>query len=348
MDLFGFEPPAPAAPSTKRRAAEIGPALDDGGLPRLRLPDHLPAEAAALWRRAVFLGTSSWSFPGWTGLVWSGTVPEARLARDGLAVYAHQPLLNGVGIDRAFYAPLETDAYARYREQVPEAFRFVVKAPGLVTDAVLRDATGRASAPNEHHLDATLALERFVHPACEGLGTKAGALVFQFPPLPRGLLADAPGWIARLGAFCERVVAARPAPVPIAVEVRDAALLTPRFVATLRDAGATLCIGLHANLPPLARQLRALDALEQGRPGPFVVRWSLSQLAGLKHEGAKRRYEPFDRIVDADDPTIEGLAERAAQVARAGQPAMIVANNKAEGSAPLTVERLARAIAARL
>jgi hypothetical protein len=48
-------------------------------------PADLLALAGRLAGRPVFLGTSSWSFPGWAGLVYPPGVPAADLAGRGLA-----------------------------------------------------------------------------------------------------------------------------------------------------------------------------------------------------------------------------------------------------------------------
>ena len=86
------------------------------------------------------LGTSSWLFPGWTGLVFaprSGRpAPEQVLARHGLPAYAAHPLLRTVSLDRTFYAPLTPEEFAAYAAQVPATFRFVVKAPAAFPSAV--------------------------------------------------------------------------------------------------------------------------------------------------------------------------------------------------------------------
>ena len=47
----------------------------------------------------VRFGTSSWSFPGWAGLVFPSRQSEASLARDGLRHYVRHPLFRTVGID---------------------------------------------------------------------------------------------------------------------------------------------------------------------------------------------------------------------------------------------------------
>jgi hypothetical protein len=74
------------------------------------------------------------------------------------------------------------------------------------------------------------------------------------------------------------------------------------------------------------------------------VRWNLR--AGLRYAQAKDRYAPFDRLVDEDPDTRRALAQLARAALFAGQPIWIIANNKAEGSAPLTLLELHQALAA--
>ncbi len=124
----------------------------------------LQALAAAL-PAGVHMGTSSWTFPGWAGLVYASRAGQDILARDALAAYARHPLLRTVILDRVFYRPLEPALYAAYAQQVPDGFRFVVKAPALVCDAVVREPGGRGSRPNPLFLDPQAALQEVVQPA---------------------------------------------------------------------------------------------------------------------------------------------------------------------------------------
>ena len=334
--------PAAGPSAPKRRGRGVLPAVATQAT--LDLAAELPA--------GVRLGTSSWSFPGWRGIVYGDDYSQSKLARDGLAAYGAHPLLRSVSIDRSFYAPLTVTDYLRYAQQVPDHFRFIVKAPALITDASVRGERGEPVSTNPCFLNAELAAREFVEPCLAGLGMKAGALVFQFPPLPDPLLADPAAFVERLCAF----LAALP-PLPkygdtseagegpcYAVEIRDASLLTPRFVRALRAVGVRYCVGLHARMPDPLRQAAALALMDGEAPaGPLIVRWSLH--SGFKYEQAKARYEPFDQLVDEDPHTRDTLAELAARYAIAGQPVLITTNNKAEGSAPLTCAKLARAIA---
>jgi uncharacterized protein YecE (DUF72 family) len=165
--------------------------------------------------------------------------------------------------------------------------------------------------------------------------------VFQFSPLPDQMLANPAGFIEQLAGFLS-ALPVLPEGTRYAVEIRDACLLTPRFIRTLKATGVRYCVGIHARMPDPLRQAAALALLDGEPAGPLIVRWSLH--GGFKYEQAKAKYDPFDRLVDEDPATRTALAELAARYAIAGQPVLIAVNNKAEGSAPLTCVKLARAI----
>ena len=306
-----------------------------------RLGRSLPA--------AIHLGTSSWSFPGWTGLVFAPQngkpATEQVLARHGLPAYAAHPLLRTVSLDRTFYAPLTREEFAAYAAQVPEAFRFIVKAPAAFTDPVLRKpGSGEAARDNPTFLDAAAAAATFVEPAVAGLGPKAGPLVFQFPPLGRRLTSDVPRTTARIAAFMAVLRGRMPRSVTLAVEVRDRELACSSFAAGLRDSGAVPCLAVHARMPPVADQAAAFGLDRDYYQVPLVARWNLH--AGHRYEDAKQAYFPFNRLVQEDPPTRNTLASLAARAAAHGRDVFITINNKAEGSAPCSVEKLAAAIVA--
>ncbi len=302
---------------------------------------------AARLPSSIHFGTSSWHFPGWKNLVWDDhEYAESALSRKGLAAYVRHPLLRTVSLDRAFYRPLSASQYAGLAAQVPEGFRFVVKAPSLVSDALVRAQDGRGQQANPAFLDPVLALNEFIEPALEGLGSHVGALVFQLSPLPASMRQRPEEVIARLGAMLDALprVGERCAGAVIAVEVRDACLLTPQLVQVLKAADATYCLGLHARMPPIEEQLPLLRALW---PAPLVCRWNLHRMHGAHgYEEAKKLYEPFDRLVDEDPHTRAALARVVSGTAGAGWPVYVTINNKAEGSAPLSVQALAHAVAA--
>ncbi|MBT9552120.1 MAG: DUF72 domain-containing protein [Hydrogenophaga sp.] len=353
-DLFGA-PPAPSSPpatapapaeataapaAPRRRASEVRP---------LAHGDATRALAANL-NPHIRLGASTWSYPGWAGIVWDEEpYSEAVLAKNGLAAYARHPLLRCVCIDRSFYRPLTEAQYALYAAQVPDDFRFVVKAPALVTDALVRGEQGQGRQPNTAFLDPVLATQEFINPALAGLGDKVGALVFQLSPLPFSQLQRLPLLLERLRAMLRALPDVRGATPDgvVAVEVRDPEWLSPtiapQLAAVLKETGATYCLGLHAKMPRLAEQLPLLRALW---PGPMVCRWNLNPLHGAYgYEDAQRSYEPYDRIHDVDEETRALIARTVRGVTGAGQNAYVTISNKAEGCAPLSARALAEGLA---
>ncbi len=322
----------------KRRAPTAGDVEPARDTPLLQAP-VLPTE--------IRLGTSSWFFPGWRGLVYEGVHPQTALSKKGLAAYAQIPLLRTVSLDRTFYAPISTVQYGRYASQVPDDFSFVVKAPALVCDASIRDETGRGKVANPHFLDAAIAAREFVVPCLEGLGAKAGPLVFQVSPLPRGLVEEAAPLIDRLAAFFAALPQELGKHRPLyALELRNSELLTPRLMRMLSGAGVRYCVGLHDRMPEVERQEAALKALDGDEPGDLVVRWNLHR--GFLYQAAKQRYEPFDKLVDEDLETRRTLARMVVSTYKARRKVWVTANNKAEGSAPLSLLKLAKEIAEQL
>lgn len=331
--LFGDAEATPSAPATIS-SRSVAPAMPDPAL--IALAETLPAH--------LRLGTSSWNYPGWAGLVWDREYPATHLSRYGLAAYAQHPLFRTVSVDRSFYRPLNVAQYAEYAAQVGNDFRFVVKAPSLITDALVRDESGKGMRHNPHFLNAEQAVQMFVEPALEGLRHRLGALVFQISPLPAAWLTRMPEMIDRLHRLLRAIPALQPkAPDGVvAVEVRDPQWLTPHFVQALRDTGATYCMGLHAKMPRITEQLSILRALW---PGPLVCRWNLNPLHGAYgYEEARDLYSPFDKMVDPDVETRNELVRVIAGTAGAGQNVFVTLSNKAEGSAPLSVIALARAL----
>jgi uncharacterized protein YecE (DUF72 family) len=298
------------------------------------------AEARDLARQlppGVRLGTSSWHFPGWRGLVWAESVVPGDLSRYGLTAYSQNPLFGAVGIDRSFYAPLSPGQYASYAEQVPDRFRFVVKAPSLLTSPWLRGEDGLRGKPNAQFLDAAYAIEQFVEPARDGLGSKAGQLLFQFSPLGRTLTRSPERFIAQLQEFLGRL----PQGPLYAVEVRDDRVITRRFFASLKEVGVRYCVGVHPRMPPVAAQAAAMSGFGSG---PLLLRWNLK--AGYTYEEARTRFTPFDQLIDEDSATRDSIAQLCMATLAAGHECTIIVNNKAEGSAPLSVLKLAQAIIA--
>jgi uncharacterized protein YecE (DUF72 family) len=313
-DLFGAPPP---------HSEVVKPALPDDEVVRVarRLPKNL------------HLGTSSWSFPGWVGIVYSQLYTAAVLARYGLAAYAKHPLLNAVNLDSTFYRTVTAEQLARYAADVPESFRFIAKAYAGVT------ASPESALVSRRHLepvflDAHFAARAVVKPLVEALGARLGAILFQFSPLGP-LYTRAPGaFIERL----ERFLKALPAGPVYAVELRDPEILGERYEHALRVTGAVHCNNVHSRMPPVDSQVSDTST------GPLLVRWMLHP--GEDYESAGARYAPFDRLMAADELNRGRIAAMIRRAVSSRRDIHVAAANNAEGCAPLTLFELAKAVIA--
>lgn len=326
LDLFGGAPTPVATPTH----SPVGPATH---------PPEL-AELAARLPATLRLGTSSWAFPGWADLVYDRAYPQQRLSRAGLRAYAAHPLLRAVGIDRSYYAPLPADEYAAYAAEVPQGFRFLVKAHEACTIAIYpRHARYGAlrGQPNPRFLDPDYATEQVIEPMLAGLGERAGPLLFQFSPTDVEALGG-PRWFAeRLHGF----LAALPAGPLYAVELRNRELLTGAYRDALASTGVSHCINVYPGMP---NPMQQLERTHHDRAAALVCRWMLHPR--MTWEQAEQGYAPFDRIVDADEERRADLTRVCLRGEQLGLPTHLIVNNNAEGSSPRTIVELARRIVA--
>lgn len=292
---------------------------------------RLGALAEAL-PRGLHLGTSSWSFPGWAGMVYDRDYPAARLSRQGLAAYARHPLLRSVGLDSSFYAPVAASRLQHWARQVPDDFRFLVKAARQLTSPWHLDSRGRPSGDNPHFLSARFATERVIDPLLAGMGDKLGILLWQFPPQGAEVAADPRRFAEDLYRFLKRL----PVGPCYSVELRDAALFTPDFLQALHHGGAVPSLAVHPRLPPLAEQWSRLATPQSG---PLVIRWLLRR--DRQYQQAKAAFSPFDRLQAPDPQSRAAIARACRQALADDRDVYVIANNKAEGCSPLSLQRLA-------
>lgn len=289
--------------------------------------------------RNVRFGTSSWSFPGWAGLVYPRRATASELAREGLAEYARHPLLTTVGIDRGFYAPIPAEDLARYAAQLPEGFPCCAKAPESVT-GFLRSSSGGggggggARVENPTFLDPETFEEETLRVFRDAFFAHSGPFLLQFPPAPRGRGPAPSEFAQRLDRFLSEL----PRDFRYAVELREERLLTSEYRRVLSARGAAHVYNAATAMPMPEAQAERVPVTD----APFaVVRLLLRP--GTQYDDRREEFLPFDRIVD---PNPELRRQVVSLVRAAGErPVYVLVNNKAEGCAPATIKALAEELA---
>lgn len=301
------------------------------------------AEARALAEAlpaSLQLGAMTWSYPGWHGVVYKRPHAERELAALGLTAYSKQPLLRVAEIDRSYYEPLPAAVYRQFAQQVPDDFRFVVKAHEdcSVERYPQHPRYGKKRGlANERYLDPEYTARAVVEPLA-GLGSRLHSLLFQFSPIVPA--PDGPAqreFAGRLHAFLR----ALPRGMTYAVELRTEALLTRDYGAALADSGAIHCHSAWTFMPSVLDQAKKLPP-ETRRP--LLLRWLLRR--GERYEQASARFEPFSKIQEEDPATRQEIATLITKALSHNVPVCALVDNKAEGCAPASIELLARALQA--
>jgi len=166
----------------------------------------------------LLAGTSGYNYDAWKGRFYPDDLPSSKW----LAFYAER--FPTVEINSTYYRIPAVKVFASWAAQTPDHFRFAIKASQRIThQARLKP---EATDTTRFFLERTTAL-----------GTKLGPVLFQLPP---NLKKDAP----RLAAF----VATLGTGTRAAFEFRHASWFDDEIYATLRAAGAALCIADSTDL----------------------------------------------------------------------------------------------------
>jgi len=281
--------------------------------------------------QGLFFGTSSWTFPGWRGIVYSSAVPASGLARHGLREYAQHPLLTTVGIDRSYYAPIPVEDLKQYASQLPEGFRCCAKAPASVTALTL--GTGASLARNQDFLSVDRLRRDLLDPFAAAFSTYAGPIILEFPPFPRGMALDPADFLARL----DRFLAQLPRDFEYAVELRDARLLTAEYRRLLTRHAVAHTYNYWSAMPMPAAQAAVVPPEDP----PFTIIRLLLR-PGTWYEDQRERFAPFNALVEPDEAMRDDVVAVSRRALAKGRRVYVLVNNKAEGSSPLTIIELAR------
>ncbi len=158
-----------------------------------------------------YTGTSGYSYDGWKGTFY----PEKLPKREMLRFYGEK--LGAVEINNTFYRLPRASVLESWSKQVPEAFRFVIKASRRITHFKrLKDAGEETS---------------YLLRTTDTLGDRLGLILFQLPPNLRKNLP-------RLQTFLELL----PEGTRAAFEFRHESWLDDKVLVALRARGLTLCL----------------------------------------------------------------------------------------------------------
>jgi len=272
----------------------------------------------------IYVGTCSWKYSSWEGLVY-----DVQSGEDMLSQYAKR--YRTVEVDQWFWS-LGRQSYGlpdpavvlAYDQATDEEFRFTIKCPNALT---LPFAYGSTQEANPWFLDAEV-FYRFM----ERLGPlvcKTGLFMFQFAYLNRSVVTKRYDFEQKLQHFIRML----PDNLAYAVEIRN-----PQWL----DATWFDFLQLN-NIAPVLVSGYWMDGLEETLK--LLLNTSIPKLcirlhgddrSGIEQKTGRR----WDKLVKNKDGELDSIAPYLVELAKQGRIVYINVNNHYEGSAPLTIEKL--------
>ncbi len=140
----------------------------------------------------------------------------------------------------------------------------------------------------------------------------------------------------RFAGRLDEFFTALPRDAQYAVEVRNDEFLTPMYFAVLREHGVAHVLNSWTRMPPIGHQLDLPGSIS----GPFIVARGLLR-PGRTYDEAVDVFAPYDQIREPNPKLRRDLVRLVEAAVKTRIPAYLLVNNRAEGSAPLTIAAVA-------
>jgi uncharacterized protein YecE (DUF72 family) len=279
------------------------------------------------------IGTCSWRFPSWHGLVY-----PAPKGINYLQAYAEH--YDTVEIDRWFWSLFGEDSIGlpdpadveEYRRSVPDDFVFTVKAPNSVTlTHFYKRAKTDPLLENPYFLSPSL-FRTFLS-LLDPLGDKLGPVMFQFEYLNRQKMPSQSRFQELFEVFSEQL----PTGYQYGIEVRNGRHLNRSYFEFLSRSGLSPVLLQGYWMPPITGVYEDWrDLIVQHET--VVVRLLGPDRKGIEKQTGKH----WDQIVAPRDEELVAIVEMVEDLLDRGVSVYLNVNNHYEGSAPLTIERISR------
>jgi uncharacterized protein YecE (DUF72 family) len=275
------------------------------------------------------IGTCSWKYPSWRGLVYSPDVDNY------LQEYSRK--YSTVEVDQWFWSLFpghkirlpDPGDVRQYRDSVPDDFRFSVKIPNCIT---LTHAYSKGKSSPGPANPTFLSRELFSEflDILKPMDDVLGPLIFQFEYLNRQKMESQQVFEQTLANFRKGLPEGR----QVALEIRNGNYLNAHFLDYLRDQD-WIPVFLEGYWMPSVVELWKKMEL-QIRAFPTIV----LRLHGTDREGIEQETgEAWDRVIRPKDKELTEIAGMVSELLSSTKGLYINVNNHYEGSAPLTIDR---------
>jgi len=279
------------------------------------------------------IGTCSWKYDSWRGLVYSD-----RKQLNYLEEYSK--IYNTVEIDQWFWSLFGEDKVSlpspfivqEYADSVPENFRFTVKIPNSVTLTHFYKKTKTDSlVKNPHFLSVDL-FDQFLK-SLQPLRRNLGPLMFQFEYLNKQKMSSQGEFQERFAAFIEQV----DSNYDYLIEIRNPNYLNQNYFRFLNTIGLGHVFLQGYYMPSITDLYQKYSENIQDLT---VIRLHGPDRSDIE----KKSKGNWNRIFESKAKEMEKIAEMVTDLLERKVDIYVNMNNHYEGSAPLSIQRLKKLI----
>ncbi len=306
--------------------------------------ERIKQSAASLAANGVFVGASSWKYPGWRGMLydesrylWRGKFAKSRFEKNCLGEYAE--VFPTVCVDAAYYTFPSIPYLEGLAAQTPAGFRFGFKITDEITVKTFPNLPRfgqRAGQPNEHFLNAEVFARAFLQP-CESIRPRIGVLIFEFSRFYPADYEHGRDFVSALDSFLAKL----PPGWPYAIEMRNKHWLQQGYFDCLARHHITHVYNSWTEMPPVSEQMALPDS--RTTPELAVARFLLKP--GRKYEDAVKTFQPYDQTKEVNEEARQAGAVLIAEGKKtARRKTFIFVNNRLEGNALQTINAMLEAV----
>ena len=276
------------------------------------------------------LGTCSWKYDSWIGLVYSNSKSKNYLSE-------YSSRFDTVEVDQWFWSlfPLakavlpKKNVVEEYKKSVPDNFLFTIKVPNSITlTHFYKDRKEDELRPNPFFLSVELFAE-FLD-SIAPIKKQIGCLIFQFEYLNKQKMSSLSQFQLKFKEFYNKLDKKIP---PVGIEIRNPNYLNEKYFTFLSDLDLAPVFLEGYYMPPVTEIYNKYKKL--------VKNLAVIRLHGPDRKGIEKiANDNWNQIYINRDKELSLIVEMIKEFQSNEVDLFVNVNNHFEGSAPLTIEKI--------
>ncbi len=276
------------------------------------------------------IGTCSWKYDSWRGLVYSD-IEKINYLQEYSQIY------NTVEVDQWFWSLFppskavlpNSSIVESYKNSVPKDFLFTIKVPNSITlTHYYKRSKDTQLQLNPYFLSNDL-FDEFIR-ILDSLKDNIGCLIFQFEYLNKQKMSSLSEFQDKFNKFYSNVESDVP---PIGIEIRNPNYLNKSYFQFLSDLNITPVFLEGYYMPSVSKVYQDYKY--------YIKQSAVIRLHGPDRKGIEKlANDNWNKIYINRDTELNGIIEMLRDMQNREVDLFVNVNNHFEGSAPLTIKKI--------